>query len=48
MMRAFDNLAVLDPPSSKGRGHNMTVAAMSRRITNFIRVTPDSVNNLES
>ena len=46
MMRAFNNLAVLDPPSAKGGGYNMTIAGMSRRITNFIKVTPHSIGNV--
>lgn len=37
VIRAFENLAILDPPNVKGAGHNMTLSAMSRRITNFVR-----------
>ena len=33
--RAFENLAVLDPPDKKGGGQDMTLSAMSRRIAMY-------------
>lgn len=41
--RAFENLAVLDPPDKKGGGQNMTLSAMSRRIAIYSK--PQSLPN---
>ena len=45
-LRAFQNLALLDP--GKSGGHNMTISAMSRRITKFIKLAPHTLQKHEN